>query len=93
MTFDNSKKIYILLATYNGESFLKDQLESLILQTYTNWTIFIHDDNSTDQTLTILKEYQSKYQKKIILLEDNIATGSAKNNFTYLLNMIDDNFD
>ena len=88
-----SKKIYILLATYNGEKYLKEQLDSLFEQTNQHWTLWIHDDNSKDNTISIIKEYQSKYPNKIKFLDDNISTGGAKENFTYLLENIDDDYE
>jgi len=88
-----TKMIYILMATYNGEKFINEQIDSLLNQTYENWKLIIHDDNSKDRTVSIVKEYQSKYNNKIKLLDDNISTGGAKENFTYLLNKIDDNYD
>ena len=51
----------ILLATYNGERFLREQLDSLFMQTYGDFKIIAHDDGSTDGTLEILKEYQEKF--------------------------------
>jgi len=86
-------KIYILLATYNGEKFIREQINSLINQTYQNWELIIHDDNSKDNTVSIIKEYTSIYPDKIKFLNDDISTGGAKENFTYLLNNIDDNYD
>jgi len=88
-----TKRIYILLATYNGEKYLREQLDSLFRQTYQNWILWIHDDNSEDNTVNIIKEYKKKYPDKIIFLDDNVSTGGAKENFAYLLNSIDDNFD
>lgn len=87
------KKVYILMATYNGEKYLKEQIDSILNQTYKNWRLIIHDDNSTDNTLNLIKEYVEKYPEKIILIDDDISTGGAKENFAYLLNKIDDNFD
>jgi glycosyltransferase involved in cell wall biosynthesis len=87
------KKIYILMATYNGGLYIRAQLDSLLKQAYKNWILYIHDDNSTDTTTTIIKEYQDRYRDKIIYIDDNISMRSAKNNFTYLLNKIDNNFD
>lgn len=89
----SNKTIYILLATYNGEKYLKEQINSLFSQTYQNWVLWIHDDNSVDKTVTIIKEYQQKYSNKIIFIDDNISTGGAKENFTYLLNNIDEKYD
>ena len=49
--------VTILLATYNGERYLAEQLDSIVWQTHTNWTILASDDGSNDQTLKILREY------------------------------------
>ena len=87
------KRIYILLATYNGEDYLNEQIDSLLKQTYKDWILWVHDDNSIDKTVNILKEYRQQYAEKIKLLDDNIFTGGAKENFTYLLNNIDKNYD
>lgn len=76
--------IDILLATYNGEKYISEQIDSLINQTYQNWTLIVHDDGSSDNTIKILKKYVLKYPKKIILIEDAIKTGGAKNNFSHL---------
>ena len=50
--------ITILLATYNGEKYLKEQLDSLFDQTYKAFTILARDDCSTDSTLEILESYE-----------------------------------
>ncbi len=86
-------KIYILMATYNGEKYLQEQIDSLLNQTYQNWVLWIHDDNSKDKTVEIIEKYQNKYPDKISFIHDDISTGGAKENFTYLLYKIDNNFD
>ena len=85
--------IYILLATYNGEKYLREQLDSLFNQTYQEWILWIHDDNSTDSTELIINEYVDRYPDKIIYLNDGVRCGGAKENFSYLLEKIDDNYD
>ena len=53
--------IALLLATYNSGKYLREQLDSLFLQTYKDWTLYVHDDGSIDDTLDIVKEYSDKY--------------------------------
>lgn len=72
-------KVSILLSTYNGEKYLKNQLDSLLLQTYKNIEIIVRDDGSRDDTLEILKSYDT------ILLETNQNLG-AIGSFSELLN-------
>ena len=88
-----NRKVYILLATYNGEKYLKHQIDSLLRQTHIDWILWIHDDNSNDNTVNIIIDYTKNYPGKIKLLDDNISTGGAKENFIYLLNNIDANYD
>ena len=63
-----NKKVTILMSTYNGEKYLKEQIDSLISQTYENIEIYIRDDGSKDNTVKIVKEYKEKY-KNITLIE------------------------
>lgn len=81
--------IAICMATYNGDSYLREQIESVLNQTNQNWVLFVRDDNSTDSTLQILQQYTSLYQNKIILIEDaSLAGGSAKQNFASILSWV-----
>lgn len=52
-----SDNLYVLLSTYNGEKYLKEQLDSLLLQSYKDFKIIARDDGSTDGTKEILKSY------------------------------------
>ena len=52
--------IHILLSTYNGSRFVKQQLESLFAQSYSQVEIIIRDDGSKDTTLDILRDYNVK---------------------------------
>lgn len=53
--------ITVLLATYNGEKYLRQQLDSIFNQTYQNVKVFARDDGSKDSTVEILEEYSKKY--------------------------------
>ena len=77
--------IEILLATYNGEKFLKAQLDSILKQTYHAWRILVHDDGSTDATLDILHDFKREHPSKIQILDDGLSFGSARDNFEHLL--------
>lgn len=57
----NHALVSIAVCTYNGEKYLRPQLESLIKQTYPNLEIIVADDCSSDRTIEILEEYQNKY--------------------------------
>ncbi len=76
--------IDILLATYNGEKYLEEQIVSLFLQTNQKFKIIARDDGSTDGTVKILEKYHERYKDRFLLLTGN-PTGSAKSNFFELL--------
>lgn len=84
--------INILLATYNGEVFLEQQLMSILSQTYTKWKLFIHDDNSSDKTKQIIKKYLHEYSEKIVFLDDEIFYRNASQNFMHMLEKIDGDY-
>jgi glycosyltransferase involved in cell wall biosynthesis len=65
--------ISIAMATYNGEKFIIEQLDSIINQSYKNIEIIICDDNSTDKTVEILKYYSIKFPLTIIQNEVNLG--------------------
>jgi glycosyltransferase involved in cell wall biosynthesis len=71
--------VAILLTTYNGEKYLREQLDSFIAQTYQDWVIFASDDGSTDKTLTILNEYQEKLGKRKLTILVGPQKGYASN--------------
>ena len=49
--------VAVLMSTYNGAAFLKEQLDSILNQTYSDFVLYIRDDNSTDDTFEILSNY------------------------------------
>ena len=53
-------KVVIIMSTYNGAKYLREQLDSIVNQTEQDKFILIRDDGSTDETLNILEEYQKK---------------------------------
>lgn len=55
--------VTILIATYNGETYLKEQLDSIRQQTHEHWSIIASDDGSSDQTISILKQYDAQIHK------------------------------
>ncbi|MCL1999354.1 MAG: glycosyltransferase family 2 protein [Turicibacter sp.] len=83
--------ISILMATYNGERFLQEQLDSVLSQTFSNFTIHVSDDCSTDSTWQILEEYAEK-SPKIRISRRHENTGSAKHNFLGLMTEIRDDY-
>ena len=87
---EKSTEVDILLATYNGEKYIKCQLDSILNQTYTNIRILINDDASTDRTAEILKEYEKK-DKRIQVQYNEKNLGYIKN-FENLLKRVESKF-
>lgn len=79
--------VAILLSTYNGEKFLKQQLDSILAQSTENWDLFIRDDGSKDSTLEIIAYYASNY-KNIHFLKDNSSKGASLSFMTLLENVV-----
>lgn len=77
--------IDILLACYNGEDYIREQLDSILNQSYQNWNLIIRDDGSSDGTLRIVNEYVKQYPEKIQLMNSFSPSGSAKLNFFLLM--------
>lgn len=54
------KLVSIILPIYNGEKYMRESIDSILAQTYTNWELLIIDDGSTDHTAEISDEYMKK---------------------------------
>lgn len=80
------KRVAILLATYNGERWLDEQLDSLFAQEQVDVTVFASDDGSSDTTLALL---QARADARLICLPSAVRCGSAAGNFFRLLRDVD----
>ena len=76
--------VEILMATYNGEKYLYEQIESILNQSYKNWILLIRDDKSEDSTVSIIEEYE-KRDPRIRLLRDRKGNMGFVKNFEELL--------
>lgn len=84
-----NEKIAVLMSTYNGEEFLRDQIESILNQEKVNVTLYVRDDGSSDRTIEILREYEEQGKLKLTCGK-NCGVG---NSFMELLYTSDQNFD
>ena len=76
-----NNKVLILLSTYNGEKYLKEQLDSLFLQSV-SFDLLIRDDGSTDSTVDLIEGYQEKYDNIRLICGSNLGYVES---FNYLL--------
>lgn len=81
------KKIAIIMATYQGQKYLEKQIQSIINQTYKNFTLFIQDDQSTDETVNIIKKYVD-LDIRVKLIRTSEKFGSASRNFMNALEKV-----
>ena len=82
-----NSKVVILLAAFNGEKYIAEQIKSLLSQDLKPHKILISIDYSSDSTYSIVKKYQTKYSE-IKIVSFNRKFGSAASNFFYLINQI-----
>lgn len=78
-------EVDILLASYNGEKYIAEQIDSILAQTFTDWRLLIRDDGSSDNTPAIIEGYAEKYPGKIEVIHDNETCRNATKNFFELL--------
>lgn len=84
-----SNTVAICMAAYNGEKYIAEQITSIINQSYQDWVLFIHDDNSSDSTVNIVTEIAEKHVEKIFLIDDEtVSGGSSLKNFAAILEWV-----
>lgn len=83
------EKVAVLMSTYNGEEFLKEQIDSILTQERVKIELYVRDDGSSDRTVEILRSYAER--GSLILYEGkNCGVG---NSFMELVYTVDENFD
>jgi len=80
-------KVVILLATYNGSEHIREQLDSLVLQTHANWSLIVSDDGSTDGTLEIVRKFAETILQRVVIVEG--PRGGFWKNFLSLIDQAD----
>lgn len=78
--------INILMATYNGSRFIEEQIQSIVNQSFTDWNLYVHDDGSSDNTISLVEKF---IDSRIHLIKDNVSFGNSSLNFLYLLEKSD----
>ena len=83
------KKVEILLATFNGEPYLSEQLDSILSQDTQNWHLTASDDGSSDRTVEILDAYAQTYPEKITRVVSGRQFHNARDHFFWLMEQCD----
>ncbi|MEG1752290.1 MAG: glycosyltransferase, partial [Christensenella sp.] len=73
----NAPLVTIALSTYQGQKYLKEQLDSLANQTYSNLEVLVYDRGSTDDTVKILTDYSNSIKMEIIQGTKDISQNGA----------------
>lgn len=74
---DQMPTVAVLMSTYNGEKYLREQLDSIFSQVNVAVKLFVRDDGSTDGTVGILREYAQRFPVEIILDGENVRPGES----------------
>jgi rhamnosyltransferase len=83
----NKSKIAILLSTYNGSRYITDLIESILSQSCQDFTLYIRDDGSKDETFSIIKRYAS-ISNKVIIVNDKSGNMGSKYSFLHMTKTI-----
>ena len=78
-------KVAILLASYNGEKYIAQQLQSIMDQTYQNFMCYVRDDGSSDGTVEIVKSFVKKDPDHFTLVSTSSDKHGSKYNFFELI--------
>lgn len=63
--------VSVVMSVYNSEKYLKEAIESILSQTYTNFEFIIVNDGSTDSSLEIIQEYMGKDERIVLISREN----------------------
>jgi rhamnosyltransferase len=80
----SASRVQIVLATFQGESWLPELLRSIQVQSYEDWTLLVRDDLSSDATQQILCD-TAKSDRRIVIAQDDGQRRGAAENFSWLL--------
>lgn len=71
--------VAIVMTAYNGEQYIGAQIDSILASSYQDFELFIHDDGSKDNTITILRQYENEYPSKVHVFQNEINLGVSMN--------------
>lgn len=74
--------VCVMMSTYNGQRYLKEQIDSILAQEHTKISLYIRDDGSSDKTIPIIKEYMEKHDNIHLITGENL--GYAKSFWTLI---------
>ncbi|WP_334263626.1 glycosyltransferase family 2 protein [Lactiplantibacillus plantarum] len=87
-----SYNVAILMSTYNGMDYLREQIESIRSQTYKQWNLYIRDDGSSDNTIDLIKTFVHQDARIHFINADNQVNRGVKRSFLNLLSSVKADF-
>lgn len=91
MDSGKNNNIAILLACYNGQEYIEEQIKSILSQSYSDFSLYIHDDDSKDSTVSIVRDLALN-DRRIHLLDYSREGRGAMDNFFSLLKRVDSDY-
>lgn len=91
----NNRKptVAVLMSTYNGKTFIEEQLDSIFNQEAVDISLFVRDDGSSDNTLKILEKYQTTHKLYILPFDENVRPGMSFMKLLYYVMNLEENYD
>lgn len=77
-------RVTVVMATYNGERHLREQIDSILAQEQVEVELYIRDDHSSDQTVTIIEEYAARYPNIRLLPQIPVQMKVTKNFYSII---------
>lgn len=88
----NKRSIAVLLAAYNAERYLEEQIESLLVQTNSDWTLYVRNDGSTDDTEHIIEKYCERFPDRIIQVDKGGDNLGCRGCFFRLIEVVESDY-
>jgi rhamnosyltransferase len=82
------ENVLVVLATFNGEKYIEEQIRSILNQVNVNVSILIYDDKSSDNTVNIIKNFSDS---RITVVQNSVNSGSPAKNFLIALMNLESN--
>lgn len=92
MEMINPKPVAILLSAYNAQNFIEEQVDSILRQTSRDWTLYIRNDGSQDNTQEIIDRYRKSYPEKIIQIDKGDKNRGCSSSFFRLLETVESDY-
>lgn len=70
-------KVNVLMSTYNGEKFIREQIDSILKQKDVDVQLLIRDDGSMDHTIEIINEYAKRFPNVYAYMGENLGVGKS----------------